>query len=78
MKICINSNFYDNLQKFNYIKYHFWNKTTNTKTNTILFERETVASVDDILETANHFKLVDYMLDIADEKLTEDIIKKFH
>lgn len=48
------------------------------ETNTILFEGETVASVDDILETANHFKLVDYMLDIADEKLTEDIIKKFH
>ena len=48
------------------------------ETNTILFERETIASVDDILETANHFKLVDYMLDVAKEKLTEDIIKKFH
>ena len=48
------------------------------ETNTILFERETIASVDDILETANHFKLVDYMLDVAEEKLTEDIIKKFH
>ena len=48
------------------------------ETNTILFEGETIAKVDDILETANHFKLVDYMLDIADKKLTEDIIKKFH
>ncbi len=48
------------------------------ETNTILFEGETIANVDDILETANHFKLVDYMLDIADKKLTEDIIKKFH
>lgn len=48
------------------------------ETNTILFEGETVASVDDILETANHFGLVDYMLDIADQNLTEDIIKKFH
>ena len=48
------------------------------ETNTILFEGQTVASVDDILETANHFKLVDYMLDIADQNLTEDIIKKFH
>ena len=37
-----------------------------------------MASVDDILETANHFKLVDYMLDIAEEVLTEEIIKKFH
>ena len=48
------------------------------ETNTILFEGGTVASVDDILETANHFKLVDYMLDIADQNLTEYIIKKFH
>ncbi len=48
------------------------------ETNSILFESETVASVDDILETANHFKLVDYMLDIADKDLTEDIIKEFH
>ena len=48
------------------------------ETNTILFEGETVANVDDILETANHFKLVDYMLDIADENLTEDMIKEFH
>ena len=48
------------------------------ETNTILFEGETVASVDDILETANHFKLVDYMLDNAEENLTEDMIKEFH
>ena len=48
------------------------------ETNSILFEGQTVASVDDILETANHFKLVDYMLDIAEEKLTEDIMKEFH
>lgn len=48
------------------------------ETNTILFEGETVASVDDILETANHFKLVDYMLDKANKELTEDMIKEFH
>lgn len=48
------------------------------ETNSILFEGQTVASVDDILETANHFKLVDYMLDRADEELTEDMMKEFH
>lgn len=48
------------------------------ETNTILFEGETITNVDDILETANHFKLVDYMLEVADEKLTEKIIKEFH
>lgn len=48
------------------------------ETNTILFEGETVASVDDILETSNHFKLVDYLIDKAEETLTEDMIKEFH
>ena len=48
------------------------------ETNTILFEGQTVASVDDILETSNHFKLVDYMLDVAEEELTEEMIKEFH
>lgn len=48
------------------------------ETNTILFEGDTIAKVDDILETANHFKLVDYMLDVADRKLTEKMTKEFH
>ena len=48
------------------------------ETNTILFEGNTIAKVDDILETSNHFKLVDYMLDVADKKLTEKMIKEFH
>ena len=48
------------------------------ETNSILFEKEAIASVDDILETANHFRLVDYMIDVADKELTEDIIKHFH
>lgn len=48
------------------------------ETNTILFEGDTIAKVDDILETSNHFKLVDYMLDVADKKLTEKVIKEFH
>lgn len=48
------------------------------ETNSILFEGQTITNVDDILETVNHFKLVDYMLDTADEELTEEMIKKFH
>ena len=48
------------------------------ETNTILFEGDTIAKVDDILETANHFILVDYMLDVADKKITEKMIKEFH
>lgn len=48
------------------------------ETNTILFKGETIANVDDILETSNHFKLVDYMLEIAKEPLSEEIMKQFH
>ena len=48
------------------------------ETNTILFEGDTIVKVDDILETSNHFKLVDYMLDVADKQLTEKMIKEFH
>ena len=48
------------------------------ETNTILFEGNTIAKVDDILETSNHFKLVDYMLDVVEKKLSENMIKEFH
>ena len=48
------------------------------ETNTLLTEKESITNLDDIIETANHFKLVDYMLDVADEELSEEIIKEFH
>lgn len=48
------------------------------ETNTILFEDKTIANVNDIIETSNHFKLIDYMIDIAKEPLTEEMIKEFH
>lgn len=48
------------------------------ETNTLLTEKESITNLDDIIETANHFKLVDYMLDVADKKLTEKLIKEFH
>ena len=48
------------------------------ETNTLLAEKDSITDIDDILETSNHFKLVDYMLDIADKKLTEKMIKAFH
>ena len=48
------------------------------ETNTLLTEKESITNLDDIIDTANHFKLVDYMLDVADKKLTEEMIKEFH
>ena len=48
------------------------------ETNSLLSEKETITNLDDIIETVNHFKIVDYMLDVADEELTEEMIKEFH
>ena len=48
------------------------------ETNTLLTEKESITNLDDIIETSNHFKLVDCMLDVSDKDLTEEIIKKFH
>jgi Fic family protein len=48
------------------------------ETNSILFEGDTIVKTDDILETLNHFMLVDYMIDYADKKLSEKMIKEFH
>ncbi len=49
------------------------------ETNTLfLSDGESTANVDDIVETVNHFSCFDYMLDIADEPLSEEHIKKFH
>ena len=49
------------------------------ETNTIVLENgDTTANIDDILETVNHFACFDYMLDIADETISEEHIKSFH
>lgn len=49
----------------------------------MIFETNTVdvgegISVDDIIETVNHFRAIDYVIDHAEEPLTEDIIKELH
>ncbi|HCC06792.1 MAG TPA: cell filamentation protein Fic [Clostridiales bacterium] len=47
------------------------------ETNTVI-EGDTPSRVDDIVETANHFKLFDIMLDKAKDMLTDSMIKEFH
>jgi len=49
----------------------------------MIFETNTVYSgdvilVDDILETQHHFRALDFVIDTAEEELSEDIIKKLH
>jgi len=48
------------------------------ETNSIALEESKVTSIDDILETVNHFRCFDRMLEVADQELNEDIIKEFH
>ena len=47
-------------------------------TGTILTSKDKVIVLKDATETKNHFTLFKYMLDTIDNKLTEDMIKKFH
>ncbi len=49
----------------------------------LIFETNTVdvgegIPVDDIIETVNHFRAIDYVIGHAEEALTEEIIKELH
>lgn len=57
-------------------------KLTEEETR-MIFEANTLISnneinVDDIIETSNHFRAIDYIIDIAECELSEDIIKHIH
>ena len=47
------------------------------ETNTIGVTEEAV-SVDDIIETTNHFRCIDFIIEHAEEPLTEEMIKRLH
>ena len=47
------------------------------ETNTIGVEGESI-HVDDIIETVNHFRCIDLIIDRAEERLTESLIKELH
>lgn len=47
------------------------------ETNTIGVTDNAV-NVDDIMETVNHFRCIDYIIDHAEEKLTEAFVKQLH
>lgn len=58
-------------------------KLTHDQTRYI-FETNTLGlgdnavNVDDIVETVNHFRCIDYIIDHAEERLTENFIKQLH
>ena len=47
------------------------------ETNTIGITDESV-NVDDIIETTNHFRCIDLIIDRADERLSESFVKELH
>lgn len=47
------------------------------ETNTIGISKESI-NVDDIIETTNHFRCIDMIIDRAKAKLTESFIKELH
>ena len=47
------------------------------ETNTVGLEGE-VVRVDDIIETTNHFRCIDLVIDRAQERLSEGLIKELH
>lgn len=49
----------------------------------MIFETNTInvgdgVPVDDVIETVNHFRAIDFIIDNAENTLTEDIIKRLH
>lgn len=49
----------------------------------LIFETNTIGMtadlrVDDVVETANHFRCIDLIIDAADHKLTESLIRQLH
>jgi Fic family protein len=57
-------------------------KLTEDQTR-MIFETNTIdvgdgVPVDDILETVHHFRAIDYVIDVAEDELTEEILKHLH
>lgn len=48
------------------------------ETNTIELDKDHTINVDDVIETQNHFRCVDYMIKSALEPLSESLIKDLH
>ncbi len=48
------------------------------ETRTIGFKDQEAVSVDDIIETSNHFIAFDFLIDTLELPLTNEIIKEFH
>ena len=82
--IKLSGGIYHELQiKLTYNSNHIEGSRLTEEQTRFIFETNTVNSqegilVDDILETVHHFRAIDYVIDIAENKLTQKIIKHLH
>ena len=78
----ISGGFYHKLQvDFAYNSNHIEGSRLTHDQTRYIFETRTVdgvARVDDIIETTNHFRCLDYILDTIQEPITEEYIKHLH
>lgn len=80
----ISGGIYHELQiRMTYNSNHIEGSCLNEEQTRHIFETNTfcsqdAVSIDDIIETVNHFRAMDYCIEIAEEELTEEIIKQLH
>lgn len=75
---------YHELQiRMTYNSNHIEGSRLSEEQTRLIFETNTIdlgdgVPVDDILETVHHFRAIDYVIDNAEAKLSEEFIKKLH
>ncbi len=80
----ISGGLYHELQiRMTYNSNHIEGSRISEDQTRLIFETHTIDTdggvpVDDVIETVNHFRAIDYIIDVAEETLTEEIIKKIH
>ena len=80
----ISGGLYHELQvRMTYNSNHIEGSRLTEEQTRLIFETNTIDSgdgipVDDILETVHHFRAIDYVIDHAEDALSEDIIKQLH
>ena len=83
-EIRLSGGLYHELQvRMTYNSNHIEGSTLSQEQTRYIFEINTIdvgdgVPVDDILETIHHFRAIDYVIDVAEEELSEEIIKKLH
>ena len=80
----ISGGIYHELQvRMTYNSNHMEGSKLNEEQTRLIFETSTIAAdeaipVDDVIEAVNHFRAIDYVIDLAEAPLSEAIIKELH